>query len=87
MDTKLSPAQIKFDFRRLSLEAGRLKQLEGDEYFKAQEAFNGRLRTFLREDFSVLSTHQLLTLISWVSSHRPVAPHSFLITCANLINS
>lgn len=82
---QLSPAKVKFDFKRLAIEVKAMEKLEGNPYFEAQETFKEHLREFLRHDFSVLSTQQLLTLISWESSHRAVAPHSFLITCANLI--
>lgn len=62
-----------------------LMLIEGDEYYKQHEGIKKQLVLFLREDFSTLSTQDLLKLISMVSTYRPVAPHSFLLTCAQLV--
>lgn len=56
-------------------------------YYPNRDLFVKQLAAFLREDFSKLKTLELLKICSLVSTYRPVAPHSFLITCGNLINA
>jgi hypothetical protein len=66
--------------------ANAMEKIEDNEvYYKMQEELNEKLRAFLKLRFIYLETRELLTIISLVSTHRPVQPHSFLITCATLI--
>lgn len=86
--TTTTPAlECKIAYHEMILNEPKLKALEGNEkeYYPAREAFKQDLSRLLRYDFSVLESKQILKLASLVSTYRPVAPHSFLITCGNLI--
>jgi hypothetical protein len=76
---------VKAAFREiLTMERKMIKQSGNDAYYTLQKELNTLLLEFMRLDFSVLSTKQLLKLCSLVSSHRPCALHTFLIYCSNL---
>lgn len=77
---------VKIDFKLLLKNDTALKGLEGNEYYAAQDALNKSLREFIRlADLSVLNGKQVLQLCDLVQRHRPVALHSFLITCGQHI--
>lgn len=83
----LTPAeQVRKEFKAVLGLAHVVDQNSGsDQYYIYQEKLKAKMIEFLRTDFSVLNTKQFLKLAALVSTHRPVAPHSFLITCSNLI--
>jgi hypothetical protein len=56
-----------------------------NQYYSKVEVLRAVTKRFLREDFAVLSSHQLLQLCSIVSKYRPVEPFSFLTTCSMLL--
>lgn len=59
---------------------------ENKEYWAAVEKFKEQVKEFLASrdnDIADLSKADLLHLCSIVSSHRPVAPHSFLVDLSN----
>lgn len=90
MGTELQYNSLKYVMDKysklLKREAGMKANAENDKlYYQLQEMLNNELREFLRLNFSYLNTKQLLKLCAMVSSYRPVAPHSFLITCSQLI--
>ena len=63
-------------------------ETQSDFYYKEMERFNQLLRDFIRNtDFSTLSGKKVLKLCSLVSTYRPIEPFSFLIRCAQLIES
>lgn len=57
-----------------------------DLYYKERELFAIKLSDFLRTDWSGLNGTDVLKVCSLVGTYRPVALHSFLIRCAQLIN-
>lgn len=73
-------------FNALLLSEKEMKTKEGNEYYNLLEILKSKLAEFLRKDFSILNTRQLLKLCSMVGSYRPVALHTFLIYCSQLIN-
>lgn len=54
-----------------------------DMYFTIEDHLNKMLREFLYSDFTSLSKEKFLQLCDLVSSHRPVAPFSFLVSISN----
>lgn len=85
--TKPTPADIRKQFKAiLGTEHVLNQSADNKNYYPVQEKLRKQMVEFLRTDFSVLNSRQILKLASLVSTHRPVAPHSFLITCGNLIN-
>lgn len=77
---------VKIDFKLILKKEAALKSLEGNKYYTAQDELNKSLREFIRlADLSVLNTNQILQLCNLVQRHRPVALHSFLITCGQHI--
>lgn len=70
----------------LTKEAQMNEQLDNDKYYDLQKELNALLVEFIRLHFIYLNTRELLKLCALVSKHRPVAPHSFLIKCSELIN-
>jgi hypothetical protein len=77
---------VKAAFKEiLKMESKMLANNGTDKYYELQNELKALLQTFMRSDFSVLSTKQLLKLCSLVGSHRPCALHTFLIYCSNLI--
>jgi hypothetical protein len=77
---------VKSVFKAILIAERRMISLRNsDEYYTLQKELNGLLSKFIRLDFSVLSTKQLLKLCALVNSHRPCALHTFLIHCSNLI--
>lgn len=76
---------VKSAFRAiLAMERKMIKQSGNDTYYALQKELNALLLEFMRSDFSVLSTKQLLKLCSLVGSHRPCPLHTFLIYLSNL---
>lgn len=61
-------------------------ETQQDFYFKERERFTRLLEAFIRqEDFSTLSGKKVIKICALVSTYRPMALHSFLIRCSNLI--
>lgn len=78
---------VRADFRIILKKAEALNKLTASTgYYTAQDELNQLLRTFIRlADLSVLNGKQVLQLCDLVQKHRPVALHSFLITCGQHI--
>lgn len=89
MNTQTVTSQnVKSEFRGLLAAEKNLAivgQSPSDLYYKERELFVSKLAAFIRTDLTKLNTIQLLNVCSMVGAYRPVAPHSFLIYCANLI--
>lgn len=64
----------------LKAEKTMLKYLGKDEYFKHQQTLKDLLVQFLRTEFTTLPKEKFLKVCDLVSSHRPVAPFSFLVS-------
>jgi hypothetical protein len=63
-------------------------QKNQDFYYKERERFVKLLETYIREvDFSDLSGNKILKICALVSTYRPMALHSFLIRCSQLIQA
>jgi hypothetical protein len=81
---------LKYVMQRFSEILEFEKQMKAEEgndmYYTFQKRLNEKLVEFLRLNFTYLNTRQLLKLCALVSTHRPVQPFSFLVTCSNLIN-
>lgn len=81
---------IKQDFAAILKIEKELSKFTGtdhlDQYFKIQAKLKEALVQFLRKDFTVLSKKQFLKLCCLVSSHRPVAPFSFLVSIGMNVN-
>lgn len=84
--TTINATNPKEGFKHLLHMANTLDKLEGEDFYRTQPVFNKMLCDYIRNsDFSQLKTKQVLQLCGWVQSHRPMALHSFLIYCQNLI--
>lgn len=85
--TQFTHKEISAQWKYILKEEKEMLTREGDAYYAYQEKFNTYLRVFLRTDFSCLRSRDILTLCAMVQKYRPVALHSFLITCSNLVNA
>jgi hypothetical protein len=79
---------INEQFKNLKKEYAKLQKLEGasqgfDAYYVEREKFVNTLRKFLYTDFTELSKENFLWLCDRVSTYRPVAPFSFLVSISN----
>lgn len=60
------------------------KDKEGyDMYFTIQEHLKKQLTELLYTDFTTLSKEKFLHLCDLMSTHRPIAPFSFLVSISN----
>lgn len=82
MQTKLTKAAFRAIVKQYKAVNRLVNTNSPNAYFDAVEALNKLLVQFLRMDFSVLNGKDLLLLCSMVSSHRPVKPFSFLVSCS-----
>lgn len=82
---KLTPFEIRKQYKKLLGLEHIMKHSTGDNYFTMQDKLKKEMIVFLRLDFSCLSSKQMLKLCALVSTHRPVAPHAFLSYCSSLI--
>jgi hypothetical protein len=80
--------KLKADFAELKKGYAKLQKLEGnsgnnDAYYAERAIFVEALRKFLYHDFTELNKENILWLCDRVSTFRPVAPFSFLVSISN----
>lgn len=86
MTTNNTTVPVKEQYKAILALEKEMKKYSDDRYDDLQDKLKKALISFIRDDFSVLNSKQILKLCSLVNSHRPVALHTFLIYCSNLIN-
>lgn len=74
--------ELSKSFAELKKDFAKLKKLEGNDslYYPARDKFVEKLRKFLYLEFTELSKENFLWLCDRVSTFRPVAPFSFLVS-------
>jgi hypothetical protein len=80
--------KLKADFAELKKGYAKLQKLENgssgsDAYYNEREIFVEALRKFLYQDFTELNKENFLWLCDRISTFRPVAPFSFLVSISN----
>lgn len=80
--------KLKADFAELKKGYAKLQKLENgssgsDAYYNERAIFVEALRKFLYHDFTELNKENFLWLCDRISTFRPVAPFSFLVSISN----
>lgn len=80
--------EMQKQFAELKKGYAKLQKLEGntgnnDAYYAERENFVRALQKFLYQPFTELSKENFLWLCDRVSTFRPVAPFSFLVSISN----
>lgn len=84
--SNVGKSKLETEYIRLRRDYLRLKKLEGDSYFKAEEIFKTQFNEFLHAfragepvDFTALKKSHFIDLCCMASSLRPCDPWQFLL--------